>query len=273
MQYTKLTGCGFALATVMLITAGCGQKSTTTPESASKDKAATQADVEPGSPESPANQTDNPVQHAVATAPADRISVAPGEPARLPADDGQPLTEGFDEPLPELPLEEPINSGQSMPQVYFTEAHAKTNVVGVGDSFPKLELNDLDGQPKNFGDLLGEKLTIVVFWNGKLPTATEELADMQSRFLDEFAEQGVAVVGVNVGDNPQLAKELVQQASAKYAQLSDADGAAFAKVATARMPRTYLIDTAGQILWFDIEYSRTTRQELLSALRFLFKAK
>ena len=158
-----------------------------------------------------------------------------------------------------------------MPEVHFTEAHAKTNVVGVGEAFPKLDLVDVEGTPQRFGDLVGEKLTIVIFWNGQLPTALEELAGMQSRFLDEFGEQGVAVVGINVGDEPQLAGELAKQAGAEYPQLVDPDGAALAKVATARLPRTYLIDGSGQILWFDIEYSRTTRQRLLSALRFSLK--
>jgi hypothetical protein len=39
-------------------------------------------------------------------------------------------------------------------------------------------------------------------------------------------------------------------------------------VASEKLPRTYLLDASGKILWFDIEYSRTTRQQLLSAIRF-----
>jgi hypothetical protein len=32
------------------------------------------------------------------------------------------------------------------------------------------------------------------------------------------------------------------------------------------MPRTYLLDPTGKILWFDVEYSRSTRRDLSEAL-------
>ena len=269
MQSTKLVRGLVALAALTLVANGCGQAPTAV-ESVGKDGQPRETEDRAAAARSPARADDR-VEQAVATAPADRVARGPGKPAPLPPGPGQPLPAGSDEPLPELPLEEAVDSGTSMPQVHFTEEHAETNVVGVGEAFPKLELSNLEGQPHSFGDLLGEKLTIVVFWSGGLPPALEELAGMQSRFLNEFGQQGVAVVGVNVGDDPQLAKELAEQAGAKYPQLTDPDGAAFAKVATERLPRTYLIDTSGQILWFDIEYSRTTRQQLLSAIRYALK--
>ena len=34
-----------------------------------------------------------------------------------------------------------------------------------------------------------------------------------------------------------------------------------------RLPRVFLVDDRGKILWFDVEYSRTTRQELLQAIQ------
>ncbi len=172
-----------------------------------------------------------------------------------------------------LPLEEPIDSGQAMPQVFMTEAHAKTCLVKVGDQMPALDLMAVDGTAKKFGDLLGKKLTVVCFWNGRLPTSLEELADLESRFLGEFGDDGLAVVGVNVGDDPQLAQELAGQAQAKFVNLSDRDGKAFAQVATEKLPRTYLLDASGKVLWFDLEYSRATRQGLLSAIRFASSGK
>jgi hypothetical protein len=61
-------------------------------------------------------------------------------------------------------------------------------------------------------------------------------------------------------------KQVVQQAGAGFPILLDADGAYFARVATDKAPRTYLIDAQGQILWFDVEYSRGTRRDLLAAI-------
>jgi hypothetical protein len=49
--------------------------------------------------------------------------------------------------------------------------------------------------------------------------------------------------------------------------LLDAEGRAFAEVGSEKLPRTYLVDAQGKILWFDIEYSLSTRRELHQALR------
>ncbi len=279
MPATKFVCHATVIAASMLIIAGCGQSAPSNQQAATDAERSTAAspdgpvlfddEVEPASAESRVvidefTVDDEAVQPAVATTPVETTEMSPTDP-ESPAT----LPEGPDAPLP---LEEPINSGETMPEVFFTEQHAAWSKVHVGDQFPKLELADLDGEPQPFGDLLGEKLTIVFFWQSALSTSTEALADLQSRFLKEFGDQGVAVVGVNVGDEPRLAQELAKQASATFAHLSDQQRKAFDQVATQKLPRVYLLDPAGTVLWFDIEYSRTTRQQLLSAIRFALKS-
>ena len=51
--------------------------------------------------------------------------------------------------------------------------------------------------------------------------------------------------------------------------LIDADATYFKSVATEKLPRTYLLDQEGKILWFDIEYSQSTYRELLKTLDVL----
>ncbi len=246
----------------VLLLGGCTQTAATKDHADNDDNTAAPATAEQTTAESdvaaePAPMRDDQVKPATAVAPLPDVTEPSAEPDTLPAGPETPL-----------PLEAAIDSGQSMPRVFFTEQHANTCRVFVGDQFPGLELADLDGQSRNFGDLLGERLTIVAFWNSKLPTSVEELAGLQSRFLSEFGDQGVSIVAVNVGDEPVVAKELAKQSGATYPQLADPDRQAFAKVATEKLPRTYLLDASGKILWFDIEYSRTTRQQLLSAIRY-----
>jgi peroxiredoxin len=279
MLARKLVG-GVALTAWAIVIAGCGQSAPQGAQATSDRQPPVAAaeqrqepidsrDVQPASDEAPAEHIDTQVKPAVATAPAEKVAALdPDAPAPLPAGASAPLPVDFGG---RLPLEEAVDSGQAMPQVVLTEDHAKTCLVRVGDAFPKLELPNLQGQPQEFGNLVGDKLTIVVFWNAMLPTAIEELSDLQSRFLAEFGGSGVAVVGVNVQDDPKLAAELAAQTGARFPQLSDRDGTAFARLATRKLPRTYLIDASGKILWFDLEYSRTTRQQLLSALRFALK--
>jgi peroxiredoxin len=168
-----------------------------------------------------------------------------------------------------LPLDDPQAAELTMPQVVLSQAHAQTCLVGVGGSLPDLQLVDLEDVSQSISNLMGSKLTVVLFWNGAQPSAVQELIDLGPDVADRFSGHGVAVVGINVGDDPQLVREFAKTAKARFRMLGDPHGAAFGQVATRKIPRTYLVDATGKIAWLDIEYSRTTRRELNQAIRYL----
>ncbi len=176
-------------------------------------------------------------------------------PAPLPASEA-PL------PLDRLPLAE-----LWMPRVVLSEQHAAVSTIRVGDTFPSLELPDRDGKQHSLAELSGQKLTLIVFWNATQPTALEELSDLNRYFLPRFGDKGFTVVAVNSGDSVPEAAELARIAGAGYPVLHDTERKAFGRVATAKLPRSYLLDPAGKVLWFDIEYSPTTRRDLAVAIR------
>jgi len=74
------------------------------------------------------------------------------------------------------------------------------------------------------------------------------------------------VIGINVGDPAEKAAEAVEAADAAFPNFLDPDGEYFAKIATGKLPRTYLLDADGRVLWFDLEYSLTTRRQLEQAV-------
>jgi peroxiredoxin len=78
--------------------------------------------------------------------------------------------------------------------------------------------------------------------------------------------RGVQVIGVAVNAPLEAARQQAQQANAHFPILVDATGGAFSQVGIDMLPRTYLLDPTGKILWFDIEYSRTTRRQLQKAI-------
>jgi len=154
----------------------------------------------------------------------------------------------------------------TMPEVKLTEALAATCLVKVGDAMPEVTLPDLTGAPTAFRSLSGEKLTVVCFWKADHPYAVEELRDLQKSVAGPYQAKGVRVVAINQADSPEVARQTAQQTGAAFPILLDADGAYFQKVATQGLPRTYLLDAEGKILWFDIEYSRSTERNLLQAI-------
>lgn len=139
---------------------------------------------------------------------------------------------------------------------------------------PAIELPKVgDSGKAKLAGLLGKKATVVVFWKGDRRMANEELADIAADVIEPFGKSGVEVVGVAVNESAASAPEALTKAGAKFTNLLDVDGKAFAEVGSDRLPRTYVLDPAGKIAWFDIEYSHATRRELRDALRALTETK
>jgi peroxiredoxin len=140
----------------------------------------------------------------------------------------------------------------------------------IGQQLPAFELPTLDSDAKTkLSKLFGKKATVVVFWNGGNRMTTEELADLGPDVIERFGKEGVEVVGIAVNEKPADAKEALNKAGAKFPNLLDSEGKAFAEVGKEKLPRTFVLGSNGKIVWFDISYTLATRRELHETLRAL----
>lgn len=160
-----------------------------------------------------------------------------------------------------------------MPEVKMPAALAQTCLVKDGGAMPQGDLVGLDGKRLGLFSLLGKRLTVVLFWQAENMYATQALEYLEPDVVKLFADKGVKAIGINVKDPPDAARKAVEEAGAKYTNLLDPEGAYFAKVATDRIPRVYLLDPAGKVLWYDIEYSTSSRRDLERAIRFVLGEK
>ncbi len=199
----------------------------------------------------------------MALAGCPRVDVV-DEPAPQPAetdtpdDPAAPDPGTLDPPDPE-PEEPPP---PTIPTVSLTESLRATCLVFVDDPFPEGDLTDVDGTEHSMHDVLGPELTVVVFWNRGNVHSVFQLEDLARDFAEPLADRGGRIVAINVGDTPEEAAEAAREANADFLVLLDPDRAYFGKVATEGLPRTYVLDADGTILWFDLEYSRSTRRLL-----------
>jgi peroxiredoxin len=173
------------------------------------------------------------------------------------------------EPVPVEMVEETLPA--EMPQVRMTDADRATCRVAIGDAMPEGELPDPQGASRPLAELLGKSRTVIFFWTeGDSPfskmAATAALQDLQSDVLEPLGGQGVAVVAINEHDSADAVAARAKEAGATFPTLLDPGGAYFAAVATERLPRVYLVDAEGKILWFDLEYTETTRESLMQAI-------
>jgi peroxiredoxin len=172
------------------------------------------------------------------------------------------------------PQTSPPAAPTTIPKVAMTEEIRSACLVHVGDVMPSAELQGIDGKPHALESLAGEKLTVVCFWAAASPrqrlATVAMLEELTQEVVEPFGNRGVRVAAVNVGDSPANVREDVEKAKAAFPCLLDSKGDLFAKIAKdRRMPRIYLLDADGKILWFDVEYSRPTQESLTQALRVI----
>lgn len=158
----------------------------------------------------------------------------------------------------------------NVPPVLLASEHASLCRVNVGDAFPAIALHKVGGGDAKVADFAGKKATVVLFWAPDRWMAEGALADL-SLEAATFSDKGAGFVGIVEGAANEKAGELIKSAGAGLTQLADNDGAALAQVGELALPRIYVLDSAGKIAWFDIEYSEATRRELRQTLAELTK--
>ncbi len=141
---------------------------------------------------------------------------------------------------------------------------------------PEAELPDSAGKLHTLKSLYGRKLTVVCFWTigdstkSRLVT-TRALKDLMKDVAEPFGEKGVRVIGIDVGDTADAARQQLADAGATFPNLVDPSGEFFGRVAkVARVdlkPRPFLLDANGRILWFDVELPRDSMRDMAQGIR------
>lgn len=166
----------------------------------------------------------------------------------------------------------------TIPKVGFTDALLSTCLVNVGDIMPEGELFAADGGKISTQSQYGEKLTVVFFWeegrsNYAKLAAASTLKDLQMDVAEPYAEKGVKVIGINSGDKSQAVQQELEKIGVKLPYFFDPDKVFFGKVAKSMLPRVYLLDASGKIIWFDTDYSQSTRRNMMQAIQVVLGEK
>jgi thioredoxin-dependent peroxiredoxin len=157
----------------------------------------------------------------------------------------------------------------TIPPVVLSTMHAKWCVSKVSDPFPAIELPRLGGPSTKLSTLYGKQATVVLFWTSDRWMSRMALEDLVHEVATVYEPKQVAVVGIAVSQTTSAMRKRLGEANAEFPQLLDADGSALAEVGSVALPRIYVLDPAGKIVWFDIEYSESTRRELERTLSVL----
>lgn len=176
-----------------------------------------------------------------------------------------------DDEVARVPWQPALDPDPTLPRIILSEMHQQTCLKKMGDMIGDVELIDINNQKQKLSDMLSDRLTVLVLWDDKSIVGMEQFQRIPVEVLGTFAKYRVKVVAVNVGGDVDTTRRLTGDAADKIVSLVDGDSKFFKSLATSRVPRTYLLDKEGRILWFDIEYSQGMLREMSNALAWYIK--
>lgn len=92
----------------------------------------------------------------------------------------------------------------------FTGPHT----IRTGERVPDFTLLDLKGDPVRFSDLAG-RAVVLNFWATWCPPCRREMPLLDA-FQNDYADRGIRVVGVDVGEDPELVRRFVESIGITY---------------------------------------------------------
>lgn len=123
--------------------------------------------------------------------------------------------------------------------------------LGVGKYVPMFTLPDLDGEDTNLNDLLeNNELVLVDFWAswcGGCIATFPELKDLHT----SFADSGFEIVSISIDDNYEPWSERSEEQELPWVNLGELkgfDGEIATSYGVTFIPKSYLIDSNGQII-------------------------
>ncbi|MDZ7814899.1 MAG: TlpA disulfide reductase family protein [Planctomycetota bacterium] len=114
---------------------------------------------------------------------------------------------------------------------------------------PVMQLRALDGEKVTVPGQDG-RASMVVFWYSACEYCQAEAPRIQ-RIFETYGARGLAVLAVNVHDNPKIAKRFMRERGLTYPVLLDSDQRATKAYRVVGVPRIFLVDGDGYIVYED----------------------
>ncbi len=159
----------------------------------------------------------------------------------------------------------------------FSAEEEATLLVKQDAQFPDAKLKDLAEAGQAVSQLRGERATVVLLWSDQSRAGRGALKAISARAAQQ--RPGLSYVGIYVGDDAASAKQLADENMTSFPVLVDRERSLFKQVVKPPegqgpadvLPRVYLLDPAGKVLWLSLALQNRDEVELDLALRFVLE--
>ena len=137
---------------------------------------------------------------------------------------------------------------------------AETTLINAGDVAPDFTVEMLDGNKVTLSALQG-KPTLLIFWATWCPPCRLELSKLQEHIIDRYGDK-INVLPISRGEERAKVEEYISKMGYTFAVGLDGDQSIYRKYATNYIPRCFVIDAKGKVLYSGVGYDEAIAKEV-----------
>ena len=137
---------------------------------------------------------------------------------------------------------------------------AETTLINAGDVAPDFTVEMLDGSKATLSALQG-KPTLLIFWATWCPPCRLELSKLQEHIIDRYGDK-INVLPISRGEERAKVEEYISKMDYTFAVGLDGDQSIYRKYATNYIPRCFVIDAKGKVLYSGVGYDEAIAKEV-----------
>lgn len=155
------------------------------------------------------------------------------------------------------------------PEMEVEQALSIMGVTPVSGPAPEIDLQSLSDGQENLDDLSGD-LIFLNFWATWCAPCVAEMPAMQ-RLADEFSDDGLSVVAVNVREDHERVRQFVDRLELEYTILLDVEGQVTRDYNIRGYPTTVIIDRDGELIGMKMGFHEWDSAETVDAFAALLE--
>lgn len=121
-----------------------------------------------------------------------------------------------------------------------------SQVLTIDSPAPDFKLKDLHGQTVSLGSFQG-KTVLINFWSTTCPPCVDEMPNFQALFNDWASRKDVALLAIDVGEDPATVKDFIQTNNYTFPVLLDSQYDIAGKYNIKYTPTSLFISPEGKI--------------------------
>jgi peroxiredoxin len=140
-----------------------------------------------------------------------------------------------------------------------------TTLIHVGDVAPDFTVEMLNGDKVTLSALRG-KPVLLTFWATWCPPCRQELSHLKADVLDVFGDK-ITVLPISRGENITTVETFMKKMNYTFPVGLDIDQSIYKKYASNYIPRSFVIDGKGEVVYVGVGYDEAIAKEIDAVLK------